>query len=129
MAAWLSFSTTNQESIMWELFVVLCLVFVVAIAAEIFVRVWRRIFPVKVEQPPVNLEVEEWATVHRVTSQPRQRPDGSWERAAIKWESCDAPVAPNTLDVHDRTAPGHDHKTCRHCQPLKGYSGVSYRSS
>jgi len=77
---------------------------------------------VRVEVPP-----NEWDIVHRVLRQPVPRPDGTWEQAELVWKTCAPPIASNNLEVHDRNAPGHDAKTCPHCKPAKGYSGVSYR--
>ena len=74
-------------------------------------------------------EAQRWRDAKQLLSQPRQRVDGSWERARIVWEACDAPMPPNTLEVHDVNAPEHDRKTCRHCNQKPGYSGVSYRSN
>jgi hypothetical protein len=70
---------------------------------------------------------DEWQQAVQVISRPQRMPDGRWMQAELTWKPCDAPVASNNLEVHDRNAPGHDAKTCPHCKPAKGYSGVSYR--
>lgn len=76
-------------------------------------------------QPPLN----QWDIVHAVLKQPVPRPDGTWEQAELTWKTCAPPIAANSLEVHDRQAPGHDEKTCKHCKPAGGYSGVSYRAN
>lgn len=118
----------NEDAVM-QLAVIGSLVFCAWICSAIVQWIWRGIFPRKAEQEVVDVDAQEWETVARVTSQPRQRPDGSWERAAIKWETCDGPQRPNDLHVHDTTDPSHNPKTCKHCQQKPGYSGVSFRSA
>jgi hypothetical protein len=81
----------------------------------------KRLFTREVVMP------DPWENAVRIVTQPQRMPDGRWMSAELTWKPCDAPIAPNTLDVHDRNAPGHDAKTCPHCKPAKGYSGVSYR--
>jgi hypothetical protein len=74
------------------------------------------------EMPP-----NQWEQAVQTISQPQQMPDGRWMQAELAWKPCDAPIGPNTLDVHDTSDPRHNPKTCPHCRPLKGYSGVSFR--
>jgi hypothetical protein len=76
------------------------------------------------EMPP-----DEWQIAVQTISRPQRMPDGRWMQAELAWKPCDAPVEPNSLEVHDRNAPGHDAKTCPHCKPAGGYSGVSYRAN
>lgn len=52
-----------------------------------------------------------------------------WVRTKCETEVCAAPMAANNLDVHDRNAPGHDPKKCKHCNVKPGHSGISYRSA
>ena len=52
-----------------------------------------------------------------------------WVHTVCETRVCPAPMAANNLDVHDRNAPGHDAKKCKHCQARPGFSGVSYRSN
>jgi hypothetical protein len=100
---------------------VLLVWFVVALLRGIF----RWIFGGNsAEMPP-----DEWQVAVQTISRPQQMPDGRWMQAELAWKPCDAPVQPNSLEVHDTKAPGHDPKTCKHCKPSKGYSGVSYRAN
>lgn len=73
--------------------------------------------------------IDEWDKAMIIVTQPQQMPGGKWMRQTTRWEECDAPMLPNNLQVHDTSDPRHDARTCKHCQPLKGYSGVSYRSN
>jgi len=76
------------------------------------------------EMPP-----DEWQKAVQTISRPQRMADGTWQQATLTWKPCDPPVASNNLEVHDRNAPGHDAKTCKHCKPAGGYSGVSYRAN
>lgn len=86
----------------------------------------RGIFGPRAQEIPGDPNAE-YVMAKQILSRPIQRPDGSWQAAVVDWKTCDPPMQANDLTVHDRNAPGHDARTCRHCQPSKGFSGVSYR--
>jgi hypothetical protein len=75
----------------------------------------------------VEVAPDPWENAVKTVTQPQRMPDGRWMAAELAWKPCDPPVDQTPFVVHDRAAPGHVVKTCKHCQPLKGYSGVSYR--
>lgn len=89
------------------------------------VRTIERVFRTE----PAPIVDEEQQHFDRVKAAKKQLPDGSWVSPKIEWSPCDAPMAPNDLTVHDRSAPGHDPKTCPDCKPTRRYSGVSYRAN
>jgi hypothetical protein len=79
--------------------------------------------------PPEPQPVDPWAQVLATIKHPMQLPDGTWQQAELTWKKCEAPMRPNSVDIHDPSDPTHDAKSCSVCQHRPNYSGVSYRTS